>query len=107
MEAANCPFDLPAYSVVINFLLLLVIIHGLLDTLQNLRKLVLPLHMMYIFGDPLSPYLFLICVEGLWSLIYNAYVQGDISRCKIVCMSPSISHFLFADDSLLFCKASN
>ena len=57
-------------------------------------------------GDPLSPYLFLLCVEGLSSLIkatVNSGHMGGIAICR-GCLK--LSHLFFADDSLIFCKAS-
>ncbi|KAK2658463.1 hypothetical protein Ddye_004996 [Dipteronia dyeriana] len=43
-------------------------------------------------GDPLSPYLFLICAEGLSSLIYEALVSIKISEFKCSQRGPIISH---------------
>lgn len=57
-------------------------------------------------GDPLSPYLFLICVEGLSSSIKKAADEGRIQGCRIHRQAPSITHLLFADDSFLFCRAT-
>ena len=34
-------------------------------------------------GDPFSPYLFILCVEGLSSLINQAENIGDIHGCKV------------------------
>ena len=56
-------------------------------------------------GDPISPYLFIICAEGLSNLLKQAQRKGVITGLKICKEGPSISHLLFADDSLLFCKA--
>lgn len=57
-------------------------------------------------GDPLSPYLFLLCAEGLSSLIRHAIVaknlHGILSNNNGVC----ISHLLFADDSFIFYQAT-
>ncbi|MDV3143357.1 MAG: reverse transcriptase family protein [Sweet potato little leaf phytoplasma] len=55
-------------------------------------------------GDPLSPYLFLIVTEGPSHLISRANNRGSI--LGFVCNNgPTISHLLFADDSLTFCRA--
>ena len=56
-------------------------------------------------GDPLSPYLFVICAEGLSVLLHEAEEQGRISGVKICQNAPSVSHLLFADDSMIFLKA--
>lgn len=56
-------------------------------------------------GDPLSPYLFLLIAEGLSSLISGANMEGRLSSISCSLEGPSISHLLFADDSLVFCKA--
>jgi len=56
-------------------------------------------------GDPLSPYLFIICAEVLSSLIREAERRNDI-RSTMVCIdAPVISHLLFADDCFLFFRA--
>ena len=57
-------------------------------------------------GDPLSPYLFLICAEGLSALLRHAESRNDIVGVKIARNAPSVSHLFFVDDSLLFIKAS-
>uniref|UniRef100_A0A803NVG0 Reverse transcriptase domain-containing protein n=1 Tax=Cannabis sativa TaxID=3483 RepID=A0A803NVG0_CANSA len=57
-------------------------------------------------GDPLSPYLFLICAEGFSSLVQR-YVQNRwLSGCRVARGAPIISHMLFADDSYVYCKAN-
>ena len=60
-------------------------------------------------GDPLSPYLFVIGMEAFSRLLKRA-VQGNcLSGSRIAEMGGvemSIFHFLYADDTLLFCEAN-
>jgi hypothetical protein len=56
-------------------------------------------------GDPLSPYLFIICAEGLSSLIRDAESWGVLTVTKLCRQAPSVSHFLFPDDYFPFFKA--
>jgi hypothetical protein len=56
-------------------------------------------------GDPLSPYLFLIVVEGLSSLPSKVEVENRITRVPLSARGYRLSHL--ADDSLLFCRATS
>lgn len=57
-------------------------------------------------GDPLSPYLFIICTEWLsWRITQNE-TQGHFGRIKICRGAPSITYLFFANDSLLFFKTN-
>ena len=56
-------------------------------------------------GDPLSPFLFLLCTEGLNGLIKHAETSGEIHGFSLCRRGPKLTHLLFANDSLLFCRA--
>jgi hypothetical protein len=57
-------------------------------------------------GDPLSPYLFILCAEGLSHLLCKAEQERHITGAAIARKGPKINHLFFADDSVLFCKAN-
>jgi hypothetical protein len=52
-------------------------------------------------GDPLSPYLFLLVVEGLSCMLRGAKERGELEGVKVCREAPIISHLLLADDSLI------
>lgn len=56
-------------------------------------------------GDPLSPYLYIICVEVLYGMITKAQQDGLIQGVSIATNAPAISHLLYVDDSIVFCRA--
>lgn len=58
-------------------------------------------------GDILLLYLFILCAEGFSALIQNAVSNGHLHGSKICRRAPSISHLMFADDSILFCRATS
>ena len=57
-------------------------------------------------GDHLSPYLFLLCAEGLSALLHKASLRNELKGVATSVRGPQISHLFFADDSLTFCKAT-
>ena len=56
-------------------------------------------------GDALSPYLLLLCMEGFHGLFKKAETMGDIRGVSICRNGPRLTHLLFANDSLIFCRA--
>lgn len=56
-------------------------------------------------GDPLSPYLFILCMEVLSKRLSVLQAKKEIAGLKIARGSPHISHLFFADDALFCFKA--
>ncbi|KAA3462946.1 non-ltr retroelement reverse transcriptase [Gossypium australe] len=57
-------------------------------------------------GDPLSPYLFLICTEGLSTLLNEAKQKKSMVGAPIGRERFTVNHLLFADDCILFGDAT-
>ena len=57
-------------------------------------------------GDPMSPYLFILCQEVLSRLIDRELLKGNFSGVKMNRGGPDISHVMYADDIMLFSKAN-
>ena len=57
-------------------------------------------------GDPLSPYLFILCAEGLSPLISCSEAVGSLHGCKVSRGAPIVSHLFFVDDAYLFFRAT-
>ncbi|KAL2921104.1 LINE-1 retrotransposable element ORF2 protein [Bienertia sinuspersici] len=82
----NC-VTTPSYSLVTNGKM-----HGFFQGKQGLRQ-----------GDPISPLLFVICMEYLSRLLKYVGMQKGYKfhyRCK----SLSLNHLVFADDLIIFCR---
>ncbi|KAA3472944.1 reverse transcriptase [Gossypium australe] len=57
-------------------------------------------------GDPLSPFLFLVCSEGLSTLLRLTSEKWVLRWVKASRRSPQITHLLFTDDCVLFGEAT-
>ncbi|XP_026384911.1 uncharacterized protein LOC113280510 [Papaver somniferum] len=56
-------------------------------------------------GDPLSPYVFILCMEALSRSLNKIENDGLIHGFKVTKHCPAITHLFFADDCLIFIKA--
>ncbi|XP_023917793.1 uncharacterized protein LOC112029335 [Quercus suber] len=79
-----------SYSVLINGEL-----RGRISPTKGLRQ-----------GDPISPYLFLLCSEGLSTMLKREETMGRIKGVSVCRGAPQVSHLLFTDDSIIFCRPS-
>ena len=57
-------------------------------------------------GDPLSPYLFVLCMERLNQIIEEAIIGGRWRPIHASRGGPKLSNLFFADDIILFAEAS-
>lgn len=56
-------------------------------------------------GDPISPYIYIMCAEGLTELMHRYEADNLIHGCKIARRAPSVTHLLFADYYYFFFRA--
>lgn len=58
-------------------------------------------------GDPLSPYLFILCMEHLGHLIEKKCTEGAWTPLKASRENMGFTHLFFVDELILFSKVSN
>ena len=56
-------------------------------------------------GDPLSPYIFLFWVKGLFAFLKKFMEEGLLKGVATCPKGPTISRLFFADDSLILFQA--
>lgn len=57
-------------------------------------------------GDPLSPYLFLICAERLSTLLHKVVQNKTLKGIAALVRGPKLLHLFFVDDNLIFGRAT-
>lgn len=57
-------------------------------------------------GDPLSPFLLIIMTELMSRMLFKWENEKRFNGVKLGPNSPSISHLLFTDDLIIFCRAN-
>lgn len=57
-------------------------------------------------GDPISPYLYILCAEGLSYMLRRHEEVGLVHGCSVARGTPAVSHLLFIYDCYLFFKAT-
>ncbi|GMI90227.1 hypothetical protein HRI_002692000 [Hibiscus trionum] len=57
-------------------------------------------------GDPLSPYLFVLCMKRLSQAIYDRIEKNGWRSIKFSRSRPGLSHIFFVDDLLIFVEAN-
>lgn len=57
-------------------------------------------------GDPISPYIFILAADVLSHMLSRALGERNISGIQLARTTPTLTHLFFADDAVLFARAS-
>lgn len=57
-------------------------------------------------GDPIAPYLFILCSEFLTRLLLRKEEKGVLHGLKIDRNAPAVSHIMYADDLLIMGRSN-
>ncbi|XP_012853309.1 PREDICTED: uncharacterized protein LOC105972874 [Erythranthe guttata] len=57
-------------------------------------------------GDPLSPYLLILCTEALIAMVQLVTESGRLQGFRVAPTAPMVSSLCLADDTLFFCQAN-
>lgn len=58
-------------------------------------------------GDPLSPYLFILCIDKLSHMIMDIMERREWNGMVVGKEGPKMSHLMFSDDLILFGNVSS
>lgn len=58
-------------------------------------------------GDPLSPYIFIVCINFLILKFINGHRLGEFDGMQINKNTPSDRYLMFSDDCIIFCRSNN
>lgn len=79
---------------------------SLFSSWQMVSLLIKNFHPEFETGDPLSPFLFIICDEGLFAMLRQAEMNLNLYSLPFGRTGLRVSHLFFIDDRLLFSQAS-
>lgn len=58
-------------------------------------------------GDPIFPHLFIICVEVFSHILQMEVNRSSLQGIRVCRNAPKVSHLLFADNNISFCRTED